>query len=145
MNHILNQLRHAQKLYENESPDGDWADEWEETFVKRVVQCIEYLQADDWDKCAKAIRGFDKSGFRYKPKGIRQPVSEIIRSAAKSAKEAFEKLSELAIVNPDYLDKVSGAVGLQTKVLVELVKKFDQLYSQAKRAVNCLDFADLEH
>ncbi|GAG17102.1 unnamed protein product, partial [marine sediment metagenome] len=42
-------------------------------------------------------------------------------------------------------DKVSAAAGLQTKVLIELVKKFERLYSRAKLAVNCLDFADLEH
>jgi ATP-dependent helicase/nuclease subunit A len=30
-------------------------------------------------------------------------------------------------------------------VLVELVKKFDRLYGDGKVAINCLDFADLEH
>jgi ATP-dependent helicase/nuclease subunit A len=54
-------------------------------------------------------------------------------------------LPELAVLNPDYLNRVGGAVGLQTKILVELVKKFDRLYGQAKRRINCLDFADLEH
>jgi len=58
--------------------------------------------------------------------------------------DAFGKLSELAILNPDYLNRVGGAVSLQTRVLVELAKKFDQLYSHAKEVINCLDFADLE-
>ncbi|MBA7643461.1 ATP-dependent helicase/nuclease subunit A [subsurface metagenome] len=73
------------------------------------------------------------------------PIAEVIRKTAESAKNAFERLSDLAVLNPDYLDRVGGAVGLQTKILIELVKKFDRLYGQAKRAVNCLDFADLEH
>jgi ATP-dependent helicase/nuclease subunit A len=34
---------------------------------------------------------------------------------------------------------------LQTRVLVDLVKKFDGLYGHTKRTLNCLDFADLEH
>ncbi|GAI43959.1 unnamed protein product, partial [marine sediment metagenome] len=34
---------------------------------------------------------------------------------------------------------------MQTRVLIDLVKQFDRLYSRAKLALNCLDFADLEH
>jgi ATP-dependent helicase/nuclease subunit A len=59
--------------------------------------------------------------------------------------EEFKGLSQLAVVNPEYLDRVGRAAGLQTKVLVELAKKFEGFYSDAKRAINCLDFADLEH
>ena len=143
---ILEQVRHAQKLYENENTGGNWYGKWEETFVKPVAKCIELLEAGDWDKCAEEIINYQApSRPEYKPRGLEGPTAEVIRSNAESAKKAFEKLSELAVLNPDYLDKVGGAGGLQTKVLIELVRKFDQLYSQAKRAVNCLDFADLEH
>jgi ATP-dependent helicase/nuclease subunit A len=145
LNQILSQLRHAQKLYENERSGGEWAREWEESFVKRILRCMEYLRADEWERCAEAIRDFEKSGFKYKPKGVREAIAELIQGAAKEAVSAFENLSELAMVNPAYLDKVGGAAGLQTAVLIELVRKFDRLYGEAKRAINCLDFADLEH
>ena len=146
LQHILNQIQYAQKLYVSENTGGDWATKWEETFVEPVSRGIKFLEAGNWDKCAKEIINFQKpSRFEYKPRGLEGPIAEVIRKTAQQAKDAFEKLSELAILNPDYLNRVGGAVSLQTRVLVELVKKFDQLYSQAKRALNCLDFADLEH
>jgi len=143
---ILEQIQYAQQLYEKENVGGNWAAKWEESFVKPVSRCLKLLEAGDWGRCAEEILDFQKpSRFEYKPRGLDGRIAEVIRSAAKNAKDEFERLSELAILNPDYLDKVSGAVSGQTRVLVELVKKFDQLYGQAKRGVNCLDFADLEH
>ena len=142
--YILNQLRHARKLYQNENPDGDWAVKCEDTFIKPVLQCVELLKAGDWDRCAEKIRNFEKPRVR-KPKELSESIAGLIQKTVKKAVDSFEKLSELAVVNPEYLDRVGRAASLQTKVLVELVKKFDRLYGDAKRAVNCLDFADLEH
>ncbi len=140
---ILNQLQQAKKLYEKNSSSGEWAEKLEESHIKHVVQCMEFLEAGNWEKCADGIRNFAKP-TTYKPKEVPETVAELIRKRVKKALDAFVGLSALAILNPDYLNRVGGAVSLQTRVLVELVKKFDQLYSQAKRAVNCLDFADLE-
>ncbi len=144
LQHILNQLRHTQGLYKNRCPDGDWAQKCEDIFIKPVEQCIELSKADDWGKFAEEIRNFKKPRVN-KPKEVPKTIAELVQKTVKKAVDAFEGLSDLAIINPDYLDKVSGAAGLQTKVLIELVKKFDRLYSRAKLAVNCLDFADLEH
>jgi len=141
---ILSRLRHTQKLYKNEGGEGDWAEKLEDTHIRPVEQSLEFLKADDWDKCADAIRNFTKP-TTYKPKDLDNPVNELLQDIARGAVEKFKKLSQLAIVNPDYLDKLGGSVGLQTKVLIELVKQYDRLYSQAKRETNCLDFADLEH
>ncbi len=140
---ILSQFQHAKKLYENSCPGGGWAVRCEDVFIKPVVRCAELLKAGDWDKCAKEIRNFDKPRVN-KPKEAPKTIAELIQKRVKKAVDAFEKLSELAILNPDYLNRVGRAVSLQTRVLIELVKKFDQLYTQAKKGVNCLDFADLE-
>ena len=143
---ILERIRYAQKLYENEKTGGNWATKWEENFVGPVSQCIGFLKEGDWDKCAEGIRNYQRpSRFEYKPRGMKGPIADVIRKAAEGARKAFDGLSELAVLNPEYLDKVGGVVGLQTKVLIELVRKFDRLYGEAKRAINCLDFADLEH
>jgi ATP-dependent helicase/nuclease subunit A len=141
---IVNQLQQAKKLYEKGCYGGDWTARCEDVFIKPVVRCVELLEGGDWDKCAEGIRNFDKPRVD-KPKEVPKTIAELIQKKVKKALDEFEKLSELAILNPDYLNRVGGAVNLQTRVLVELVKKFDQLYGQAKRAVNCLDFADLEH
>ncbi len=141
---IVNQLQQAKKLYENKHTGGDWAEKLEESHIKPVMKCIEFLQTGDWDKCAERIRNYAKPKT-YKPKELPKTFAELLQKKAKKAVDEFEKLSDLAILNPDYLNRIGGAVSLQTRVLIELIKKFDQLYSQAKRAVNCLDFADLEH
>jgi len=144
LQYLLNQLHHAQELYKNEGGDSDWAEKLKDTHIRPVENCLELLNAGDWDKCADGIRNFDKPRTN-KPRGFNEPIAELIRNISKKAIKKFKELSELAILNPDYLDRISGFSSLQTKVLVELVEKFDQLYSQAKRAVNSLDFADLEH
>ncbi|MDT8304232.1 MAG: UvrD-helicase domain-containing protein, partial [Sedimentisphaerales bacterium] len=142
----LARIQYAVKLYENDNPGGKWAMKWNETFVEPVTAYIKLIKCGSWDKFSKEIRNYQKpSRYEYKPRGLSGPVADIIKSVAEEAKKSFEELCDLAILNPNYLDSLSGSVGLQTKVLIELVKKFAQLYSQAKRTLNCLDFADLEH
>jgi len=144
LQNILERLNHAGRLCESEGGDAGWGEKLQDSHIAPVVKCIETLKSGDWDKCAGAIRNFQKPTTR-KPKGLPEPITALIQSTAKSAVDVFAELSELSIVNPDYLDRLGGLVGSQTGVLVKLVKKFDQLYGKAKRAVNCLDFADLEH
>ncbi|MHC4395576.1 MAG: helicase-exonuclease AddAB subunit AddA [Planctomycetota bacterium] len=141
---ILERIRHAQRLYERQGADGDWAKKCEETFIRPIAQCVELLKAGHWNKCAEKIRSFEKPRVN-KPGELPEIIADLIQKAVKKAVDAFKELSSLAVINPDYSNRVSGAVGRQTRVLVELVKKFDRLYSRAKRAANCLDFADLEH
>ena len=144
LQHILNQLRHCQKLYENDGGGGNWFGKFEASHIHPIVECSKFLGIGDWDECAEAIRNYIKP-TTYKPKDVRDEIASLIQRTAKRAVEEFKGLSQLAVVNPEYLDRVGRAAGIQTKVLVELVKKFDRLYSDAKRAINCLDFADLEH
>ena len=146
LQHILAQIGYAIKLCEGENGAGDWAAKWKKQFVEPITVYLEFLKSGRWDEFYKEIRNYQKPArFEYKPRGLSGAVAEIIQRTAKSARESFDELFELAILNPDYLDKIANSVSLQTMVLIELIKKFDQFYSQAKRAVNCLDFADLEH
>jgi ATP-dependent helicase/nuclease subunit A len=146
LQHILAQIRYAIGLCENKNGARDWAAKWKMQFVEPIARYLESLKSGRWEEFQKEIRNYQKPArFEYKPRGLSGPVAEIIQRTAKSAKDSFDELFELALLNPDYLDKIANSAGLQTRVLIELVKKFDQFYSQAKRAVNCLDFADLEH
>ncbi len=141
---ILNRLRHAQKLSKSTGADVGWAEKFEDSHIKPIAECLDILETAHWDKCVEAIRNFNKPRT-YKPKGLPEEIADLIRLSAKRAVDEFEDLSQLAMVNPDYLDSIGGSMGLQTKVLIELVRQFDMLYSRAKRTINCLDFADLEH
>jgi ATP-dependent helicase/nuclease subunit A len=143
LQNILEELNHARRLCESQGGDSSWDEKLQESHVGPVVKCIETLKSGDWDKCAEAIRSFQKPTTR-KPKGLPEPITALVQSIAKNAVDEFAELSQLAIVNP-YLDRLGGLAGPQTGVLIELVKRFYQLYTDAKRAVNCLDFADLEH
>jgi len=141
---IVEQLAHAKSLYENQIPDGDWAGKLDQTHLQPILRCAELLESGDVNACFEAIRNYVKPTTRT-PKEVPELLGALLQKAAKTAIAKFKKLSSLAVVNPDYLDKIGRAVGGQTRVLIELVEKFDRLYSQAKRSLNCLDFADLEH
>ncbi len=141
---ILGRLRHVQNLSKITGTDTAWAQKLEETHIKPISDCLDILETGRWDECAEAIRNFNKPRT-YKPKGLPEEIAELIKLSAKKAVDEFDNLSQLAAVNPDYLDSIGGSVGLQTRVLIELVRQFDMLYSRAKRTINCLDFADLEH
>jgi len=146
LQHILAQIRYAIGLYEDENGAGDWSAKWKKHFVEPIAGYLECQKAGRWEEFYQQIRNYQKPArFEYKPRGLTGPVAEIIQRTTKSARGSFEELFDLAILNPDYLDKIASSVSLQTVVLIELVKKFDQFYGQAKRAINCLDFADLEH
>jgi ATP-dependent helicase/nuclease subunit A len=144
LQNILEELNHARKLCESQGGDVGWDEKLQDSHIGPVVKCIETLKYDDWDKCAGAIRSFQKPRTN-KPKDMPEPIAALIQDTAKNAVNEFAELSQLAIVNPDYLDRLGGLVSFQTGILVELIKQFYQLYGNAKQAVNCLDFADLEH
>jgi ATP-dependent helicase/nuclease subunit A len=144
LRNILEELNHARKLCESQGGDANWDEKLQESHVTPVAECIETLKAGNWDKCVEAIRNFQKPTTR-KPKGLPEPIADLVQRTAKKAVDEFAELSQLAIVNPGYLDRFGGLVNPQTGVIVELVMTFNQLYSKAKQAVNCLDFADLEH
>jgi ATP-dependent exoDNAse (exonuclease V) beta subunit len=75
---------------------------------------------------------------------LAEAATEVVKGLQKNAVEAFVGLNDLALLNPDYLDIVGRSTSLQTRILMELVQRFNKLYAQRKRSLNGLDFADLE-
>ncbi|UCG49002.1 MAG: UvrD-helicase domain-containing protein, partial [Phycisphaerales bacterium] len=144
LNDIVARLRYAAGLYEAHVGDARWTEQFDDAFIAPVTACIELLEAGDWRACAEKIRSFHRPAFGT-PKEPPETISKIIRKMVHKAYHSFDELSHLAVVNPDYLDRLGTPVSLQTRLLIELVKKFDRLYARAKHLLNCLDFADLEH
>ena len=122
------------KIYNDQNPSGKWAAKCRNEYIKPVQQCIEQFEAGRWDFVRPKV---------YKPTDV--PQADFIGGIVGDALDSVRELKNLAILNPEYLNKFAGAIGTQTKVLVELVRRFDDSYRQAKKAINCLDFADLEH
>ena len=139
------QLEYAQLLDKKITHTGHWTGQIKADCLEPVNNCIEYLQKDDLDRCALAIRNFVKRKFINKPKALSGELADLIRAPAKKALESFQGLAELAIINPEYEEMVAPSVSLQTNVMIELVKRFDRAYAEEKSKLNCLDFADLEH
>ncbi len=140
---ILTQLRVAQRIYEDEVPDGDWGAGVRENLIEPIAACLEPLNAKNWQGCAEGIRNFCKPRLTS-PKGLPEAVTEVLKDLQKHAVEAFVSLNDLAILNPNYLDVVGRSTSLQTRILIALVQRFNQLYTQRKNHLNGLDFADLE-
>jgi ATP-dependent helicase/nuclease subunit A len=130
----LGRLEFAMKVYSDQNPSGKWAAKCRNEYIKSVRQCIEQFNAGRWE--------FERPKV-YKPTDV--PQADFIGGIVGDALDSVRELKNLAILNPEYLNKFTGAIGTQTKVLIELVRRFDDSYRQAKKAINCLDFADLEH
>jgi len=137
-------LTYVLDLYERQAGSGDWAVTFRKDFVEPVSECLAAAEAGDWDRCTARIRSFQRPRF-YEPTDIPRPLAELMHQTVTDTFKAFNKLTGLAVINPDYLQKVGAPATAQTATLIELVRLFDEFYSRAKQNLNCLDFADLEH
>ncbi len=143
LNTILAQLQRAKALHDAELPNGRWGQALDEQLISPVTTCLDFLRDGNWDACSATIRDFERPKAPQL-RGFPETIGQIVKDRRKRAADELTGLRELAVINPDYLDLVGRSAGLQTKVLVELVRRFRHLYGARKRALNGLDFADLE-
>ena len=136
-------IRHAEKIYCNAS-GGNSGAKFEALYIKPITHLLEILESGDWTSFSEAIRNYPKPRVE-KPKDVDKELAELVHKTIKDAVDSVADVCDLAVLNPDYLNRLTGAVSTQTMVLLKLVERFDVLYRQAKNAINCLDFADLEH
>jgi ATP-dependent helicase/nuclease subunit A len=148
---ILNKLKTFQGQFlwslklDEKITGGHWKKQIEEQYLPIIISAIELLQKDDLKAFAEFLNSFD--GFKKwsnKPDGLDDEIKDLVQAPAGKAKDGFKELCNLAIIDPDYERLVAGACSLQTKVLVELVKRFDLAYRRRKQELGCVDFADLE-
>jgi ATP-dependent helicase/nuclease subunit A len=130
----LVRLEFALQIYNANNTSGEWAAKCRKDYIEPVQRCIEQFKKGRWE--------FERPDVR-KPKDTSQ--AEFIKGIVGGALDSVRELKNLAVLNPEYLNKFAGTTRTQTKVLIELVRHFDDSYRQAKKTINCLDFADLEH
>jgi ATP-dependent helicase/nuclease subunit A len=121
------------------------AEQIHDQLLPPVIKCVELMKKDRLTDCADLIRNSMLKKFRGRPKEMPKKNADLIKAPAASAKKIFKSLTTLALINPDYENIVAPLAPLQTKVLLQLVQRFDRRYTEQKRLLNCLDFADLEH
>ncbi|MCK4886866.1 MAG: UvrD-helicase domain-containing protein, partial [Planctomycetes bacterium] len=142
---LIGRFEHIKKLYLSKIPDGEWAKKLDEAYVCDLKLAIKYLEQDGFDKCVKLISDLAEQKSPRVYTGHDDAVKETIQKLKKDAGSDLKKIASLAILSDRYSQIVAGAADLQTKVMIELVKRFDLFYARAKRSANCLDFSDLEH
>ena len=143
LDEALLRLEQVSRIYERHAEDGSWKDKFADSYAGPIGELEKRYREQKWEDFAEAIRAFEKPRINA-PKDVDDDVKEVIRAEIKEALTIVEEVGQLAVLNPEYLAKVGTAANRQTLVLIELVKKFEQLYGRAKRALNRLDFADLE-
>jgi len=143
LDEILLRLLQAGRIYQRHAEDGSWANKFTYNYVNPVQQLLSLLEKHRWNDFTIAVSELEKPRV-YAPKDVNDGIKEVIRVELKDAFAILDDIKQLAVLNPDYLAKVGPSANRQTLILIELVKQFEQLYSRAKRALNRLDFADLE-
>lgn len=138
----LARLAQVERIYERHNPTGEWLQKFTCVYCEPVTKLRQALQKS-WSDFASLIDSFNKPRVNL-PKELDEDVKELIKAEIQKAYSIIKEFKQLAVLNPDYLAKVGSKADRQSLALIELVKKFEQLYSQAKRAINRLDFADLE-
>lgn len=130
----LSRIELALKIYNANSPDGKWTAKCKREYIGSIQQCIDRFKGGSWE--------FERPRVS-KPDDV--PQADLIGEIVSDALDSVRQLKDLAILNPEFLNKFARIAAGQTKALIELVRQFDVFYRQAKAAINCLDFADLEH
>jgi ATP-dependent helicase/nuclease subunit A len=138
------QLNHSILLDKRSSFPDQWTQQIKADLLTPVDNCIKKIKAGDLKGCIEIISTFEKPRFNTKPKDMDKDEAEFVREPAKKAIKTFQSLLDLALVNPEYEKLIGSQAGLQTKILLELVKRFIRAYDQAKKKINTLDFADLQ-
>jgi len=113
--------------------------------LPEIETCATLLEKGRLDLAAERIQNANLGRFPNRPKGSDKDIADFIKAPAKKAIELFKSLSQFAALNPAYDAQLAGAVSLQSRTLLELMRRFDAAYAAAKRRRKTLDFADLEH
>ena len=132
------------RLLDERIAGGHWAGQMDDLLAP-VGECVKNLKAGDIATAGKVLGDYKPVKFKNKPREMSKQQAEFIKAPAKKAIDSLKKLSDIALVNSEYDRLVAPSVDVQTKVMAELVRRFDRNYAEAKKRLNCLDFADLEH
>ena len=143
MNELRDKIIYSIEL-DTRFADGHWSEQIM-MYLKFTDTCIAAIDKDDIKDCADLIINFEKPKWANKPKGFDDEIKNIIQGPVKNVACKISELAEFAIINQNYEQTVGLSANKQTRLLVELVRRFNMLYAERKKQLNCLDFSDLEH
>ncbi len=139
-------LEHALKL-DAEYTGSGYATDYIHRHLTEAVETAEtLLKKDRFDLCAAHVAQLDFGRMpAFKKKQWDESFKDAIKAPIDAVKADLKSLADVALLCSDYAALIGPQASLQTKVLMELLRRFDESYASAKRSRNVLDFADLEH
>ncbi len=123
---------------------GHWKDQIQSECFAPVLLGIDLLENNNLKSFNEILNSFEGYKWKNRPKDCNPETRGLVLGPAIRAIKDFKNLSSLAILNPDYQRLIASSCSVQVKMLVELVKRFDQGYQKAKQSLGAADFADLE-
>jgi ATP-dependent helicase/nuclease subunit A len=147
---VLEQLKNIKDRFEwslnldSKITKGHWGEQIKSECFGPVLLAIDLIEKNKWQAFIEILNSFDGFKWNNRPKECSSEMREFVLGAAIRAIKDFKNLSTLAILNPDYERLVAASCSVQTKVLIELVKRFELAYKQTKQQLGSADFSDLE-
>lgn len=122
---------------------GHWHDQIQAELAAPLIACRNALGKKDYALCREIIEGFKPAAFR-KPKDADPDAVERVKYQIDTFKLRFRALASRAVFNPDYIEHLAPHASLQSRTLLELVRRFERDYAAAKQRLSSLDFSDLQ-
>ncbi len=123
---------------------GHWQAHIDQRYTGPIEQWIGLLDADGLDDCVTQIVNHDFGRFPNRPKDLDKARAEQVKKPLKKAADSIKAIGGLSLFAADYHDKVEPRLGLPVQTLIDLTRRFDAAWTQAKLQRGVLDFADLE-
>ena len=116
------------------------------TYTPIIEKAHTLLQKDRFDQCASHMKDMDIPKMpAFKKKQWDESIKDLIKDPIDMTKDALKGMTKFALLCPNYREQLAPHAAVQTKILLELMRRFDSFYAAAKQRRNVLDFSDLEH
>lgn len=111
----------------------------------KVDLCLRSAMAGNWDELSERLAGMSFSRFPALRGYGDDPLKNRVQALRKTVKDSLLDLSELFADKEEQVRKDIAAMGPIAQALSDLVKRFSQLYQEAKQEKNLADYSDIEH
>ncbi|MHC5083172.1 MAG: 3'-5' exonuclease, partial [Planctomycetota bacterium] len=146
LSHCRSQLEYALKL-DGRLCSAAYATDYIHNEMMPVIDdCVGLLEKEKYTGCSLLLSELKFGTLRKKKDAeLTKEQQSQIKTPIDRVKKELKSLADFALLSSEYAQQLAPQASLQTKVLMELLKRFDLNYAVAKRRRNVLDFSDLEH
>ena len=150
-NHFLSKARRliekAIECYDEAIEQCEYTPDFEKIKLLLLDEKNNYVmarKADNWDEMFTVLKTFEFGTLRF-PKGTTDEEKEPIKMPREAAKSFKKELDKIFTSHSEQLEDDIQEAALSLKKLIEITKKFDLEFANAKSASGVIDFTDVEH